>query len=215
MCVCVCATNGWGRYDYFNPSSVFAAGATLTTATPLQNFPVFAQTRRILPLNVSSPLAGHGAGANGGGLTFLVHTPDVSSAVVTQDVHEFQSTGVQVSYQATAPGACGHPVDLEFNVTATPHRVTLLLQNVQKSGDTTAVKTVTTTTTTTTTAGAGAGATKPSLPRHRVPMEPAAVTQVDTQASPTHLGALPQLVVQLGSATAGASVVVRNVEVLC
>ena len=90
------------RYDYFNPSAIHAGGQNITVATPLQYFPVFAKTGAILPLNVTNNEAGHGAGINGGGLTFLVHTPSLDAAGVTQTVSEYQSTGVEAGCVAAA-----------------------------------------------------------------------------------------------------------------
>lgn len=201
VCVVACectddagCSSGWCRYDYFDPSIVHAGGQTITVATPLQYFPVFAKTGSILALNVSNDDAGHGVGANMGGYTLVVHTPSFSPSGVAQDVYEYKANGLRASYVVSSTGApaCNAPVTIKFNVTATPHAVTLLLQNVKATSDTFI---------TATTVGG-----------NNVEAE---WVHVLTSPTATSSGGVPQIVVKVPNPQSGAQVSIPNVSVVC
>lgn len=120
-------TSKW--VNYFSPSEVHPGNTSAVLLVPLDTFPVFVRQSAILPLRVSTPDLHHGDANSADALTFAVYGPDASGRTVSQEVREFQGTGLVASYAAT-PTRGGPPgtFDVRFNVTAHPteHVIVLL-----------------------------------------------------------------------------------------
>jgi alpha-D-xyloside xylohydrolase len=116
--------------DYWNEDTVYTGGTTTQYSAPLAQYPLFIKTGAIIPMDVKTPVTGHGDTTSSGKITVLVYPQGKSSFTFHRPLDEgtaYEDVGINVdatSGMLTVSGATSASYRLRVKSMQAPTGVT-------------------------------------------------------------------------------------------